>query len=389
MLIFILGVLFPTAFTMTKAILLFLVLAILMVAVKYGQLSLDRKLISFSLFFSTVGLAWSIYGFIVGNPGAIRVLTVMAAYPLIFSLLLSYWDRDYSDDVCRLILFVSAVLIFFNFLFLWSASDDGYFAGVMVGLYGDAWASLDTSHATVRYTLPSISSMLFMLPFLICMASISKGKSLFFSALLVVLLTVLLVFSGRRVALFSTVIGVGCAFLIRAIWARQTFGVGRLLVGACSILLLLSLGTVGGSLVDQLERYLSVFDWKADESNIERALQFESLMQGIYASPLLGAGAGAAASYVRSEEMPWAYELFYVSMIFQYGILGFSLYAIGVLSIIVELGRKIRDSSSGLEFSLLAGMIAFLVASATNPYIGKFDYMWVIFLPAAVVWRPR
>lgn len=386
---FVLSVLFPTAFTAAKAVLLLVSLVILTIAIEYGRLSLDRRLLLFSVFFSAVSLAWSVYGFVAGNPGAIRVLTVMAVYPLVFSLLASYWDRDYSIQVCDLFLVISTALVFVNFLFLWSASRDGLFSSLMVNLYGEAWAVLDTSKSTVKYTLPSVSSMLFMFPFVICLACVSKGKRLFFSVLLAMFLAMLLVLSGRRVALFSTAFGVCSAFFIRGILGRQILGVGRLLAGTLCVLLLLYVAAVGGAWEDQLERYGSVFDFTTNESNLERVQQFESLTNGIHANPLLGAGAGAAASYIRSDEMPWAYELFYVALIFQYGFLGFALYAIGVSSIIVGLGRRIRNSSSGLEFSLLAGMIAFLVASATNPYIGKFDYMWVIFLPAVVVWRPR
>jgi hypothetical protein len=34
---------------------------------------------------------------------------------------------------------------------------------------------------------------------------------------------------------------------------------------------------------------------------------------------------------------------------------------------------------------VLAGMTCFLIANATNPYLGKFDCLWVIFLPIALI----
>ena len=34
---------------------------------------------------------------------------------------------------------------------------------------------------------------------------------------------------------------------------------------------------------------------------------------------------------------------------------------------------------------LVSGMIALLTANITNPYLGKFDYFWVIFLPLGYV----
>jgi len=34
---------------------------------------------------------------------------------------------------------------------------------------------------------------------------------------------------------------------------------------------------------------------------------------------------------------------------------------------------------------VLAGTSCFLIANATNPYLAKFDYIWVIFLPVALI----
>lgn len=45
----------------------------------------------------------------------------------------------------------------------------------------------------------------------------------------------------------------------------------------------------------------------------------------------------------------------------------------------VEYGR--------LMLPLLVGLTCFLIANATNPYLLKFDYMWVIFLPLAIINR--
>ena len=179
-LMFIICVLFPTAFTVVKAVLLFLSLVVVTTAVQFGRLRRSGRLILLSVFFSVIGIFWSIYGAVVGNPGAIRVLTVMAAYPLIFSLLAPYWDRDYSIQVCDLFLVISAALVFLNYLFLWSASQDGVFSSLMVSLYGEAWAVLDTSKSTVKYTLPSVSSMLFMFPFVILLGMCFKRKEAVF-----------------------------------------------------------------------------------------------------------------------------------------------------------------------------------------------------------------
>lgn len=135
-----------------------------------------------------------------------------------------------------------------------------------------------------------------------------------------------------------------------------------------------------------ISRFMTIFDFTTNESNIERALQYDSLIDGFIQSPLFGAGAGAAAQYNRSIEQPWAYELSYVGFLFQYGVIGFLLYATGVIILTFHLVALVkRKGRNSFEFFYLTGFIAFMIANATNPYLAKFDYMWVLFIPVAIM----
>ncbi len=84
---------------------------------------------------------------------------------------------------------------------------------------------------------------------------------------------------------------------------------------------------------------------------------------------------------------PWAYELTYVALLFQTGVIGFFFYSVGVIWIFV-MGLRMAASSHRLADQMLAvlvGLACFLVANATNPYLAKYDLMWVIFLPVAMI----
>jgi hypothetical protein len=67
---------------------------------------------------------------------------------------------------------------------------------------------------------------------------------------------------------------------------------------------------------------------KKEGGDEERYLQYKSLIEGWLKSPLIGSGVGAVASYVRSDEQPWSYELYFISILFQQGIIGFFMYFI-------------------------------------------------------------
>ena len=35
--------------------------------------------------------------------------------------------------------------------------------------------------------------------------------------------------------------------------------------------------------------------------------------------------------------------------------------------------------------SVLVGTVSFLIANGADPYLEKYDYMWVVFLPVAII----
>jgi hypothetical protein len=136
------------------------------------------------------------------------------------------------------------------------------------------------------------------------------------------------------------------------------------------------------------ERFESVFDFRTEQGNLERAAQMEVLLAEWQRSPWLGAGLGAsAAGCVRSIEQPWAYELSYVALLYQTGVCGIAVYSAAVIWLLWAQTRLIRSDSTLALYALpfLVGQICFLMANAGNPYLAKFDFMWVLFFPLAIV----
>jgi len=116
-----------------------------------------------------------------------------------------------------------------------------------------------------------------------------------------------------------------------------------------------------------------------DDSEVGRREQFVALIDGWWSSPFWGNGLGAAASVNREyPDQPWAYELVYAAMLFQFGILGFALY-VAAIAWIYWKGIQILKSGGKLAAVMLptlVGMSCFLIATGTNSYLFKFDYIW-------------
>ena len=139
------------------------------------------------------------------------------------------------------------------------------------------------------------------------------------------------------------------------------------------------------------DRFVAGFDLSAqtlDLSAVERRTQFFALSRGWLNNPLWGVGHGASVlGSIRSETMPWSYELYYLALLYQTGLVGFTAYTAGIVWVFRKGLEIIREGGDlgRLMLPMLAGCTGFLIAAGTNPYLERFDGLWFLFLPLAVV----
>jgi hypothetical protein len=395
-LILFLSLALPTIITPIKMALLgILALFVLITSLKHKKLEINKELFLITLFFSTLGLVYSTYGSVADNPGATRTMTVMVIYPLLF-LSLSIFFSQINDfiKIKKALIFGSFLVVLVQMSFLLSAY--GVFPEVIAGFFRDlhpGMAVLHVMEGSFLFTLPNVSSLIFLIPFLLSYVLLSEKKNTKLLILLLIMFCLILL-TGRRA--FFVSIAFSLIFLLFASWYlsknlksnifKKLIKTGLVLIGLIVVLIV--------SLEVDIEVYvndfMSIFDFSTNDSNLERVYQFRSLLEGIATAPLFGHGAGAAAEYIRSGEQPWAYELSYVAFIFHYGILGFMVYCTGIVYILISLLKICKDKMVSKDIkvfiaSFLTGFVAFLVANATNPYLGKFDYMWVVFIPVMII----
>lgn len=393
LIIILLSIVFPATLQGVKVALLFLVMGGFCVfAIKYPpQVRWSKSVFVTSLFFSTIGLLGSFYGVSLSNPGALRVLTVFVIYPLLFTLLGVFWKPGDAEKLQKAFLWVGFILILSQFLYI-GGLDGGFFQSI----YGDI-AVVDNGDDYFLFTLPSVASLIFFLPFFFIGFLFDTKFNiryvfLFLCSVIIVMLT------GRRAIYLSFglsilsicgIIAVGYLFFPKRVLKISSVRLLFFCSGvAVFVTFLLAMDLQSKDLL--LNNLQSIFDFQLNESNLERKYQFEALKEGISNNVIIGSGAGAAAKYSRSFEQPWAYELFYVSIIFHYGFLGFSLYLCGVLYLVWRqvkfiFSDKLEYQTRLFSLCFLTGFISFLIATATNPYLGKFDYMWIIFIPVMMV----
>jgi len=389
----------PTTYQNIKAVLLAVVLFIItIVSFKKNELALHRRVWMWTLFIVSVGAFFMLRGLLHNAPGAWRVGTVYILWPLVYTLLISALSEESILDKFLKLLVISLVAIAaytFSFI-LYSA---GWFPSWLY-LPLEMGQAIGFYKGFIEYRLYNISSLVFLVPFVLAALMtwpeeicprISRSWLWIASGLGMALV----ILSGRRALMLVVVLAPFITLFFRMFLPKD------MRKGNREILLRTVFGTIfvfllwlallriqyGISLFSIINMFLEGFDFSNSLSALLRKKQFFALLKDWTNYPLLGAGHGAAVAFRRSTDQAWAYELYYVSLLHKTGIVGIICYGSWVLWILGAGSRIIRYGQT-LSFKILpvlVGCTCFLIANATNPYLGKYDYIWVLFLPIAFI----
>jgi O-antigen ligase len=379
---------------------LFSFIALLM-GVKSWRIS--GQIITWLLVVCCTSLFAMLNGAIEHAPGALAVAGVYVVWPIIFTWFIGFSSRieTYTTLVNTLLIgvFLASLIGFIVVVSGFAESLDFFrplfeFLGARAGISEDG----------IELTIPSMAAVIYGFCFLIAYfyafprSDVNSGKNqhrLFLLFLLILSLVALLI-SGKRGFWLSAILAFPYTFFVCHIAGIRRFSIKSTLPIIIMMFIVIVLGFVIIAFLleinyqDIVDSLITGFNF-TDQSNssaFRRYTQFNALLDGWMKSPLIGAGHGAMASDKQGNELqPWAYELQYLALLFQLGIVGFLVYVSSVLWLVyqmVSLSKRYSDLAR-LLIPMTVGLLSFLTMNATNPYLGKFDYLWVIFLPLGVV----
>lgn len=390
----------PTAYVPIKASLLLLACLFAALGVIGGGLKINRTSGCAIFALTSVGLLYSVYGALNGAPGAIRVLSIYFLWPWVYLLLTAFLSYHRSVELLFKTLIASLILTtLYSLLFI----------GVMAGFIPERlYFELDQGQAIgfhdgfVEYNLYSISSLIFLIPlaihFYYIKLKLSYRKYMYLWFVLILASIVLTFLTGRRAMLLVFMI-LPVIFLTEYFLFFGLKGlrekIRNLSLSPRSYFLFIFLLLSAFGLLDyfgyEINKVWTMFSdgfafesGESTESTQARTQQYNSLINGwINTSIFFGAGNGATVDVVRSTEMAWAYELTYVYLLFSTGLVGFLFYfgwfGYGLLRIRQSLKR--RPDLKLYVLPMMTGVFALAIAAASNPYFGKFDYLWIVMLP--------
>jgi O-antigen ligase len=345
-------------------------------------------------------------GLFLAAPGAWPMAGVHIFWPVIYVILGACVAVEERLIGLERVLTIAAIFVPIYTLF-YIASETGFLPGIgMIGLSAlQEEQGFGFSDGYIQVTTHGLNSMSFIVPFVMALLvtdreAMDRGRIARICLWIGLFLGLgLVLISGRRALQLVTVLAplliLGFCFFLPYGERKQTkkFLTGLVAVVLCVVMALsLVVGVVSEvSLTRIVQELFLSFDFSpntASDSAIERRVQYFALVSDWSEHPILGTGLGMPAYGVsRSDTMPWAYELSYLALLCQTGLLGLVAYALGIIWIYRK-GTKIIKEGGSLGRTMLAalvGMTCFLIANATNPYLAKFDGLWTIFLPLALI----
>jgi hypothetical protein len=344
--------------------------------------------IIFSIFFILNGILRS-------TPGAIPVSTIYFIWPIIYFLFIGLTIKKkqvipllntiiYGGLASSLLIICFIYNNFFGF-----PLDLTYL--VKVQDFGIYWES-----GVFEMNSMNLASVLYCFVFVFTILIIpSKLNNIFIKRkllILVFLICAILIFISARRAFWLVCLSSPFIITILLKWSKVDLRLNRFIIPififfTIGISFVTYLALDNDNIITQFESSFE-FDNPEAESNYLRKEQYDALINGWKENKLIGAGLGASAKgSIRDEKSPWAYELSYIALLFQVGIVGVIIYVISIFWIIYESIIMCRNNHYFVVFLLpqIAGLICFLLVNASNPYLLKFDYLWVVFLPVATL----
>lgn len=334
--------------------------------------------------------------FIIGifeyNPGTLAC----APFYLIWPALYIYFMRkipsqDFLYNMIRCIVYYGFIPILLNLGFF--INDAFVHIGIISMLaenLGYKFGLYEGFTETFSYTQSYLTYYLFFSVTLLLVPSAKLGIERKWLYVMAVLSLILILISGRRA------MWVVCAAmpLIILVFLRATKQ------SVSKILKMLSISVLGCALIalgfylfydveSMSNEFMSAFDMYENESNYERTLQGNSLINDFKNNPVFGRGLGYASQYIRTPNAPWGYELTYHYLLGGFGLVGMAALCFTYLNVIIRSIKVVRRKPQLSEIVVppLTGVTSFLIINGTNPYMMTFDLVWIFFLPIIIMSR--
>lgn len=379
---------FPNSFGSYKLILLSIILGLIFIALLKKDIiikSLDA--VYFYIVFSLLSVTWILWGALNNNPEKALndTFKLYVIYSFIYCILiLAFQDGKHLGLMLRSFLISAWIIVLTNLISLSEIlfgfqvfsnqirEEMGIDVGIHAG-YTDVSAN-------------NINSLFYIIPIVYIMAiakkpSFNYSKFMMWSLLLLSILVSLI--SGRR-ALIILLLSIPFLFEIQKRIVLINTNIEVIALRRLPVVILFVIPFAFAwflyfmniiDITSLVEKFSSAF-----QSDTVRVDQYNSLLKGFSEKYLFGSGLGGSVEVIRNQEKPWTYELTYMLLLFNGGLVGFSLVftLFGFYYFKSLLAIRRFDGYKTEALAILTGFLIFCIASASNPYFSSFDSVFIL-----------
>lgn len=375
------------------------IISVLLLTLYYLR-NIEVKLnVSVVIWFSILllfGILWNFMGALKDNPGVYDTFRLYVIWVVLYALYVFYIDSaDKFNSLITTMVWAAIAISIYNIAILLSAFDVIPNVNTFLQIDDELTDAIGIHAGFIQLTSNNIGSLTFLAPFVLTLYIVNSasfsGFSKFILMVSVILSITTVIVSGRRALWLEMLVTPFLVFIFHYCSnGYNTLKTPKRLLTFYSVAVLLL--SAGGLLLTYymnwelslfIDRFLNAF-----ESGSVRHEQAVALLNGFIESPFIGSGFGVGVpDVVRSDVRPWTYELTYLLILYNTGIVGSTLYLVCVAIIYCYLFMYIKKDShdSGIRFALLIAFTCYIIANSTNPYFGSFDYMWPLYLPVAYI----
>jgi hypothetical protein len=386
-------------------------LVLLFLIGRIGGIKLSPIVLSvfiFSLFIGTVFVSIGVFN---GNPGALFVTPIYVFFPIAYFLLFTSFIKSIENVVfvMKIVIFggitigsISILLVLISSLGIPDPLNLQNIFSTPILFPDGSYRIIDYSNGIPKMRFFSTSSLVYVAPFLITLMFIKKSYvEKYFSMKLVYFAAILVTFGvllGGRRALFLNIAIIPILIYIYGYFTKQKSINTKLFSYVVAFLLTTLLflaffqnANQQGSNTDSAgytDYFFRAFDSGEEDGAYERLTQTSALLEGWWQKFWLGNGFGGFTdAIIRSERRVWEYESQYALILFSTGVIGFLSYLFITLWLFRGLFNYSAKSADLTTLILpnISGMISFLFANATNPYLQAYGHLWVIFFPISIL----
>ena len=412
---------YPRGWVSFKLILLAITLILIYTRLLFRrELTISKKIIIPTLLILMVGIFSAIHGLIMNNPGWMEVMKETVIYLAIWILfvpgiidddLLIYFHRTLIISTCILLLFTLATAL--KFFGVWP--DYLYY-----NIYKSFW-SIDPLHPVpiigyklvhsvganindvatitdlIELEFPFFRSFMFIFPYLMTFIIFSKKNTLF-QFIILITTGLFMIFSSSKALMLIFIV-----FTFSILFQKWLFTIKNFiryrrktkkLYFLCLILVITYIMTsyFGISAWAYIKNFIEGFSFTniqldGNVAENQRYAQFKSLFNSWSERPLLGHGSGAVSYPIRSVISPWAYELTYSQMLFNFGLIGMFIYTASfsyIIYCIISI-YKINPNDNIYYLCIMNGSLGFFLGCSTNPILFSFEGIFIFFLLLAII----